>query len=100
MHLAMKYKSPIIPVGIVGCEESIVSLSDIKEIGKLFKLPTFPLVIPILWPTKVIIHIGKPMFFEDKARTNEEITKNVKEVKAEIEKLINLGLSKRENIFD
>lgn len=100
VHLAMKHKTPIIPVGVVGCEESIVSLADFKEIGKKFGMPTFPLVIPMLWPTKVIIHYGKPIYLEDEIANKENVTKNVKRVKKEIEKLIELGLSKRENIFD
>ena len=100
MHLAMKHKTPIIPVGVVGCEESIVSLADLKPIAKLIGLPTFPLVIPVIWPTKVIIHVGKPIYIDGKEPKDDIIIKNVDMVKKEIKKLIDLGLSKRENLFD
>lgn len=100
IHLAMKHKTPIIPVGVVGCEESIVSLADFKKIGKKFGLPTFPLVIPVIWPTKVIIHYGEPIYFDSSSANDEEITKNVQIVKNQIKNLIDLGLAKRQNLFD
>jgi 1-acyl-sn-glycerol-3-phosphate acyltransferase len=100
VHLAMQYKTPIIPVGIVGCEESIVSLANFKSIGKKIGLPAFPIVIPIIWPTKVIIHFGQPIYLPDEEVNDANITKNVKFVKNEVKKLIDLGLSKRENLFD
>jgi 1-acyl-sn-glycerol-3-phosphate acyltransferase len=100
VHLAMKHNTPIIPVGIVGCEESIVSLANFKKIGKKIGLPAFPVVIPIIWPTKVIIHFGQPIYLEGEEINDEIITKNVKIVKNEVKKLIDLGLSKRENLFD
>jgi 1-acyl-sn-glycerol-3-phosphate acyltransferase len=99
MHLAMKYQTPVIPVGVVGCEESIVSLADIKPLAKLIGVPTFPLVIPVLWPTKVILHFGEPLYFEGEESTEEQIGKNVKVVKAAVKKLIDLLFSKRENLF-
>ncbi len=99
MHLAIKHKTPIIPVGVVGCEESIVSLANFKSFGKLLGLPAFPLVIPMLWPTKVIIHFGKPIFVDELEAKNDIIIENVNLLKEEIKKLIDLGLSKRENLF-
>ena len=100
MHLAMKHQTPVIPVGVVGCEESIVSLADIKPIAKMLGLPTFPLVIPVLWPTKVILHFGEPLYFNDEEATNEAIVRNVLVVKNEVKKLIDLGMSKRDNLFN
>ncbi len=100
MHLAMRNKTPIIPVGVVGCEESIVSLADLKPIGKVFGVPTFPLVIPMLWPTKVYLHFGKPIYFEGGDLRNETVKENAEIVKNEVKKLIDLGLSKRTHLFE
>ncbi|MEZ5023565.1 MAG: hypothetical protein R2728_09975 [Chitinophagales bacterium] len=63
-------------------------------------MPTLPLVIPIVWPTKVIIHFGKPIYFDDSNMKSDILVKNVEIVKKEVKKLIDLGLSKRENLFD
>lgn len=99
MHLAMKHRTPVVPVGVVGCEESVVSLASWKKLGELLGLPTMPLVIPVVWPTKVYLHFGEPMYFEGNDRRDEEVAENVAKVKAEVKKLIDLGLSKREHLF-
>ncbi len=101
VHLAIEHDAPIIPVGVVGCEESVISLADIKSIGKLFGLPTFPIVVPMLFPTKVYIHFGKPIKFDSKtSKSDDVIEEKVDIVKGEIKKLIDLGLNKRERIFE
>src|ERR1044071_1765893 len=35
MHLAMNHKVPIVPVGVVGCEETMPSIYDIKPLARL-----------------------------------------------------------------
>ena len=99
MHLAMKNNAPIIPVGVVGCEESIVSLADIKPLAKLLGMPVFPLVIPMIFPTKVYIHFGEPMYFENDVHREEEIKERVDLVKKEIDQLIQKGLSMRKSVL-
>lgn len=102
MHLAMKHKTPIVPVGIVGCEESIISVADIKPLAKLLGMPYAPLVFPMVLPTKVYLHFGKPMHFVPKTKDyrESEAIQNVTMVKEEIKNLINLGLTKRKAIFE
>jgi 1-acyl-sn-glycerol-3-phosphate acyltransferase len=99
MHLAMQHKAPIIPVGIVGCEESIISLTDIKFLAKLLAIPYAPLIIPAVLPAKVIIHFGKPIFFENDVHTEHEVKERVNIVKNEVKKLVDIGLSKRKSVF-
>ena len=60
-----------------------------KDIGKKIGLPSLPMVIPVLWPTKVIIHYGKPIIFDSSSAKDEEITKNVQIVKNQIKKTKN-----------
>jgi len=99
MHLAMKHNTPIIPVGVVGCEESIVNLASIESLGKMIGLHAFPMVIPVLWPTKVFIHFGKPLYFNGEEMTDDIVSENVRKVKSEVRRLIDQGLEKRENLF-
>lgn len=99
MHLAMKHDTPIVPVGIVGCEESIISFADIKPLAKFLGFPYAPLILPAVLPTKVYIHFGKPMYFENDIQSEYEIKARVNIVKDEIRKLIDLGLSKRKSLF-
>ena len=99
MHLAMKHNTPIVPVGIVGFEESIISFANIKPLAKFFGIPYAPLAIPAIFPTKVFIEIGKPLYFDDNIGSEFEVKERVDIVKKEIKRLIDIGLSKRKSLF-
>jgi len=100
MHIAMRTQSPIIPVGIVGCEEAMPSIANISPLAKMLGLPYFPLTptyVPL--PTRVIIHFGRPMHFGARVESEEQVVKRVELVKNRIRVLIQRGLSEREGIF-
>lgn len=99
VHLAMRHNAPIIPVGIVGCEESIISFADMKSLAKTLGVPYAPLVIPFVFPTKVYIHFGEPIYFENDVFTEHEVQARVNKVKKAVKGLIEQGLDKRKSIF-
>ena len=99
MYMALQTKSPIIPVGIVGCEESIINFGNIDFLQRLIKFPAAPALIPFVFPSKVIINVGKPMFFEGDASREYQVQEMVDEVKTEIRNLMNTGLKQRKAIF-
>lgn len=96
MHLAMKHDAPIIPVAVVGMEESIRSYADLKPIAKLFGMPVAPLVLPYVFPSKVYLYFGEPMYFANDVYKEQDIKDRVELVKREIDILIKEGLAKRE----
>ena len=98
MHLAINHNTPIVPVGIVGCEETMPALYNIKPLAKALGVPYIPITTPIPMPARVSIHFGEPLYFEP-ADTEEEITQKVELVKDKIRALIAEGLSKRESVF-
>jgi len=99
MHLAMNHKTPIVPVGIVGCEETMPALVNLKPLARLLGLPYLPLVPSLLpLPARVYLNFGKPMQFS--ACANEaEVTERVEQVKAELRLLIDQGLQERTSIY-
>ena len=99
MHLAMEEKTPIVPVGIVGCEEIMPSLGNIAPLAKLLDVPYVSIAPPIPLPTKVLIGFGKPMVFSGSIENQEQVQANVDQVKGAIDDLIEQGLSKRKNWF-
>ncbi len=99
MHLAMRNNTPIIPVGIVGCEESIINLNNMESIAKVLSMPSAPLVIPFVFPTKVVINIGKPINFSGDVTREDIVREKVEVVKDEIEVLLKKGRSQRKGIF-
>ncbi len=100
VHLAMKHKTPIIPVGVVGCEETIPAIANIKPLAKLLNVPYVPVALPVIFPAKVRLNFGKPIYFENEDLTEEQITRRVEKVKSAINGLIAKGLNDRESIFE
>lgn len=96
MHLAMKHDAPIIPVGVIGMEETIRSYADIKPLAKLLGMPVAPLVVPFIFPSKVFIYFGKPLYFKNDVHKESDIKQRVDKVKEAIDALLKEGLAKRE----
>ena len=99
MHLAMKYKATIVPVGVVGGEETIPAIANIKPLAKALGIPYAPLALPVVLTAKVHLNFGPPMFFDDREIPEEQVTDRVEQVKGEISKLIDKGLSERKRLF-
>ncbi|MFZ5699100.1 MAG: lysophospholipid acyltransferase family protein [Pseudomonadota bacterium] len=98
MHLAIDHRTPIIPVGIVGCEETIPALGSITPLARMLGLPYLPIAFPFPLPARVILNFGAPMHFGH-ANSEAEITANVDAVKRALEELITKGLDERKSIF-
>lgn len=99
MHLAVNHDCPVIPVGIVGMEEAVISLGNPMNIARRLRLPSAPLVLPAVLPTKVIIHIGEPMYFEKAVDREDLMQAYSNDVKLAIRNLVDKGLEKRKGIF-
>lgn len=99
MHIAMTENAPIVPVGVVGCEETMPSLANIKPLADLLAVPYVPVTVPFPLPAKVILNFGEPMIFSGDIDSEEGVTQRVEEVKDAIRKLIEKGLSQRKGVF-
>lgn len=99
MYMALQTKSPVIPVGMVGFEESMINFGNMDRVQKLIGFPAAPMLLPFVFPTKVIINIGKPIYFSGDITREYQVQEKVDEVKAEVKKLMNIGLEQRKSIF-
>ncbi|ARU56215.1 MAG: acyltransferase family protein [Pseudomonadales bacterium] len=99
LHLAMQNNATIIPVGIVGCEETIPAIANIKPLAKMLGVPYVPVALPVIFPAKVHLNFGKPMTYPNDNATEDEVTGRVEEVKTVIRELIDKGLQERKGIF-
>jgi 1-acyl-sn-glycerol-3-phosphate acyltransferase len=99
MHLAMEYNATIVPVGVVGCEETIPALANIRPLARALGVPYVPVALPVVLPAKVHLKFGKPMHFDSADIPEDKVTERVEQVKAEISQLIDLGLSERKTLF-
>lgn len=99
MHLAMEHGATIVPVGVVGCEETIPAIANIRPLAQALGVPYVPVALPMVLPAKVHLKFGDPMFFDNADIPEEKVTQRVDMVKAEISKLIDQGLCERKRLF-
>lgn len=99
MHLAMKYNAAIVPVGVVGCEETVPAIANIKPLAKALGIPYAPVAIPVVLPAKVHLNFGPPMYFDSEDISEVQIGERVEQVKTEINRLIDKGLKERKRLF-
>lgn len=109
MRLALETGSPIVPVGVVGSEESIPSVYNMKMLARLFGAPyapvpaTLPLLGPLSFvplPTRFVLNFGEPMYFEgDPDASDAEVADKVEQVKEALRTQIARGLEQRRGIF-
>lgn len=99
MHLALQHQTPILPVGVVGCEETMPSLANFSPLARLLGVPYVPIGPLLPLPARVHLNFGQPMRFEGNVDNEDEVTRRVEEVKDAIRGLIDKGLKERTRIF-
>lgn len=99
MHLAIQTNTPIIPVGVVGCEETMPTPFHLKGLAKMLSMPYVPVTTPVPLPAKIRLNFGEPMTFDGPVTDEDKVAIKVEEVKSEIDRLIAKGLSERQGWF-
>jgi 1-acyl-sn-glycerol-3-phosphate acyltransferase len=112
IRMALKTKTQILPVAVVGAEETYMSIAKSDVIAKLIGFPyfpitpTFPLLGPlgvIPMPTKWFIDIGEPIpmdAYGPKADQNLMLVSQLTDqVRGVVQKMINERLAQRQSIF-
>ncbi len=99
VHLAMAHKTPVVPVGVVGCEETMPSIANIAPLARLLGIPYAPVALPVPLPARVYLNFGEPLHFAGPASDEEGVTAHVEQVKDRIRDLIDAGLRQRTKIY-
>jgi 1-acyl-sn-glycerol-3-phosphate acyltransferase len=110
MRMALEHRVPILPVGIVGAEESNPALADSKTLARIFGTPGFPIpvTLPLLGlasffvplPAKFHLTFGELIPVEGRADVEDaEIEPLVVVVRKEVERLVREGLARRTGWF-
>jgi 1-acyl-sn-glycerol-3-phosphate acyltransferase len=112
VRVALKTKAPLVPVAVVGAEETYVSLYKSQTMAKLIGFPYFPIsptwpwlgplgLIPL--PTKWYIDIGAPIRTDEFPEGSENnlmlISQLTDQVRDTIQNMINDRLRQRKSIF-
>lgn len=109
MRLALATGTPILPVAVVGSEEQAPGLANLRSLGRILGMPSFPITLTWPWlgplgllplPVKYRIHFGKPMRFQGDADDEDAaIARKVAKVKHAIQTMLDRGVRERRGIF-
>jgi 1-acyl-sn-glycerol-3-phosphate acyltransferase len=112
IRMALKTRAPILPVAVVGAEETYMSIGKSDVIAKLIGFPYFPITPTFPWlgpfgvipmPTKWYIDIGAPIAMDDygpKADQNLMLVSQLTDhVRGVVQKMINERLALRQSVF-
>jgi len=96
IRLALETRAPIVPIAVIGCEETMPSIHDLKPLAKLLSIPYLPVTIPFPLPCKVTLRYGKPIYFDGDPDCSEaEIEAMVDQVRKTLAHEIDEGLKIR-----
>lgn len=105
VRLALETKTPIVPVGIIGCEEIHPALAHSKLLAKLLRAPYFPITPTFPWlgalgampmPSRVTLRFGEPIRLEGEPDAPEtKIIEIADRIQLAIQAELNAGLQKR-----
>ncbi len=104
-ELAIRYRAPIVPVGIVGAEEQLPSAFASKRLGKLFGIEAVPIpVVPVPLPVRYHILYGPPIpvneeFSPEQADEPDVVAAVAERVRDAVDALLKQGLAAREGVF-
>lgn len=109
MRLALQTDAPIVPVSVVGAEESIISVYDAKGLAKRLGMPYLPIhpLLPLLGPlaylplpTKFYVDFGEPLRFSGPFDDEDSvIDEKVTVVQNRVQAMIDDRLATRPSIF-
>jgi 1-acyl-sn-glycerol-3-phosphate acyltransferase len=101
MRIALETQTPILPVAVIGAEEQAPAFFDFKAAAKLIGFPALPItVVPFPLPVKYHLWFGAPLRFSGSPDDDDmELERKVREVKGQIQALIEKGLQDRKGIF-
>ena len=95
LRLALKTRTPIIPVGVLGGGEALPTIANLDRLGRALGLPYVPVtpyLLPLPLPVKVTLHFGRPLTFEGTGDEDDEtIFSHVASVRAAIGELLRTG---------
>ncbi len=102
-RIALQTKTPILPIAVIGAEETFPWVYQAKSLAKMLKLPALPLSLNYFpLPSPIDIHIGQEFSLPEEVSedaTDEVIDQYINQIKNQISQMTQKGLKKRRPFF-
>ena len=99
VRMALKTKTPIVPVAILGAGEAFPTVANAYKLGRLFGVPYIPVVaygLPVPIPARIDIEYAPPLLFSGSGNEDDEIVFGyVDKVKEVISRMLVRGARRR-----
>lgn len=99
VRLALKTRSPIVPVAVLGGGEAFPTVANAYRLGRLLGVPYVPIVaygVPVPLPAKIEIEYGAPLVFQGTGNEDDAIVFGyVDKVKEAIAAMLAAGVRRR-----
>ena len=103
IKIALRTRTPIVPLAVVGAEEAHVMLGTVAPIARFIGLPFFPLVLsPVPLPVKLYIRFGAPIHLRGTpadARNQTRVDALNQMVRRRVQALIDDTLRRRDGVI-
>jgi 1-acyl-sn-glycerol-3-phosphate acyltransferase len=103
IKVALRTRSPIVPVAIVGAEEVHYCLGDIPQLAEYLKVPFFPLIASLLpLPARIYMRFGEAIRLPAPPEVAEQqavVDRLNEQVRAALQALIDDTLRRRKGIY-
>ncbi len=102
VRLALQTGAPIVPVAVIGAEETNITISQIRWakqlLGVIIPVPLNVIPLPVKWHIKFMepIYLEKS---EEKANDMEYVTRVTRQIRIKLQRELHAQLKKRERIF-
>ena len=105
VELAARHRVPVVPFALVGAEEQMTMLTDLRPLARALRLPYFPITTTFPWfgplgllpkPVRYFINYGEPITIDSAALDSVDVrTTEVDRVRDAVADLIQRGLEQR-----
>jgi 1-acyl-sn-glycerol-3-phosphate acyltransferase len=107
VELAARHRVPVLPFGLVGAEEQMTMVADLKPLARAFRLPYFPVTTTFPWlgpfgllpkPVRYFIEYGAPIEIDPAVLRSIEVRdREVERVRDTVADLLHSGQRKRKD---
>jgi 1-acyl-sn-glycerol-3-phosphate acyltransferase len=99
VRLALKTRTPIVPLAVLGASEAFPTVANAYRLGRVLGIPYIPIVpygLPIPLPAKVEIEYGAPIRFTGTGNEDDAVVAGyVDRVKSTIARMLESGARRR-----